>query len=141
MDELRWPVVKCESCNFDLREVDPKAGDKTNDVSGRLTWHDHCPKCGHGYQVGFRTPPDRPKVEGIDGPTLNYVTDQALEKAKPSENPDPEGLISKTAVAVMERPEPEAIKPPGEGEYFCTKCAKNHREKSRLGARHLKYKE
>ena len=38
-------------------------------------------------------------------------------------------------------PEPGAIIGPSEGQYFCTKCASNHNEKSGIGKRHSKNRE
>lgn len=145
MDELKWPVIKCEDCDYDLREATVKATEKGLDPSGRLVWTDFCPKCGHGYQVGLRTEPAKPLPEDESIPIIQYIKDEDL---KPTPQPpegsdvDPEGQLIEPSEPVAEsQPEPEAIRPPGEGEYFCTKCASNHKETSKVGKRHLKYRE
>ncbi len=62
-----------------------------------------------------------------------------------AEEQDPEHLLEQEPTgqgeAAQGKPEPGAIRPPGEGEYFCTKDAKNHREDSKIGKSHLKYRE
>lgn len=160
--ELKWPVVECESCGFNLREATPKAAEKSNDASGRLKWTDFCPKCGHGMFVGDRVLP-MPNEEELArreaAPVLAYVKEEVKAEGPPSgvppdergaalaiatdpENPDPEGQLSQEPKTnPEEKPEPGAIKPPGEGQYFCTKCTTNHNETSKLGKRHGKFKE
>ena len=161
---LKWPVTKCEACDYDLREVTPKAAERSN-VKGRPNWTDFCPECGHGYVVADRvlpTPTAEVLAELEAGPVLSYVKDGALEgkpEGEPSgippdkrgealaaettpENPDPEGHISQEPSASPEgEPEPGAITPPGEGQFFCTKCAGNHNESSGIGKRHSKHRE
>ncbi len=148
--ELEWPVTKCENpeCGYDLRESKPGQLEKGNDTSGRLIWNAHCPKCGRGYEVGYRvvpTPPAEIQGEQALAPVLSYVEDKTVKEVAPEENPDPEGLIGgKSEPVLEEKPEPGAIKPPGEGEYFCTKCAKNHKDTDKpksIGLRHKKYRE
>ncbi len=166
MEELKWPVTKCENpeCGFDFREAKPGQLEKGNDINGRLIWNAHCPKCGRGYQVGDRVlpkPPEEVAAEMEAAPVLTYEKDKELEvktegKAsgilpdqrgadlanKEEENPDPEGLLSQESVVPPEeKPEPGAIKPPGKGQFFCTQCASNHNETSKVGKRHLKYRE
>lgn len=92
--------------------------------------------------------------ESIDPEHL--VTPGKAEVGKPSgvppdqrgaalaeENPDPEGLLGKEPEVTQpeETQEPGAIKPPGKGQYFCTHCASNHSENSKIGKRHNKYRE
>ena len=163
--ELKWPVDICESCGFNLREKTPKAAEKANDVKGILKWTDFCPKCGVGMFVGdrFLTAPTAEELASRDAaPALSFVEDIKPEEAKPKgkpsgvppdergaalakteeENPDPEDLINQETKPQAEaRPEPGAIKPPGKGEYFCTKCASNHKETSKIGQRHTKNRE
>ena len=64
-------------------------------------------------------------------------------KALAEENPDPEGQINQEAAVTPpeEKPEPGAVRPPGKGEFFCTKCASNHKEASKIGKRHTKNRE
>lgn len=163
MEELKWPVTKCENpeCGFDFREAKPGQLEKGNDINGRLIWNAHCPKCGRGYEVGDRVLP-APTAEVLAerdaAPALAYAEakDLAKEVPQPSgvppdkrgaalaeENPDPEGLINKetdTTVA-EETQETGAVRPPGKGEYFCTKCVSCHREDSKKGKSHTKYRE
>jgi len=146
MVELKWPVTKCESCDYDFREVEPKASEKSNDANGKLKWSDFCPKCGHGYFVADRVeakPTAEAQAVSDARPVLSYVEDATVKPSTPQENPDPEGLLTQTAVAVETNPnpEPEAIRPPGKGEYFCTQCSYNHRETTKVGKKHLKYRE
>jgi len=163
MEELKWPVTKCEACGFDLREATPVAKEKGNDASGRLKWTDFCPKCGCGYFVGDRElpkPPAEALAEMEAAPILSYGEDKEVKKDKgkasgippdergatlaktEEENPDPENLLgTEVETTPDEKPEPGAVKPPGKGQYFCTKCAANHNETSKLGKRHLKYRE
>lgn len=165
MEELKWPVDVCESCGYNLREAAPKAAEKTNDANGRLKWTDFCPKCGRGMFVGDRVLPKPPEDVDADVKSiLSYEKDKGLEakpEGKPSgvppdkrgadlaakeENPDPEGLLGKKLeVATPEaKAEPGAIRPPGKGEYFCTKCVSNHKDTDKpksIGLRHKKYRE
>ncbi len=161
--ELKWPVVECEACGYNLREVTPKAAERSN-VNGRPNWTDFCPSCGHGYVVAERvlpTPTAEVLAERGAAPVLAYAEakDLAKEVPEPSgvppdkrgaalakteeKNPDPEGLLSKEpeVATPKDKPEPGAIKAPGEGEYFCTKCASNHKETSKIGKRHTKNRE
>jgi len=159
--ELKWPVTKCD-CGFDLREAEVKASEKSNDTSGNLTWTSFCPGCGRGYNVGARVKP-KPPAEALAemeaAPIISSGEEKEVEKdkgkasgippdkrgealAKEKENPDPEGLLGAEAEAPHEEtPEPGAIKPPGKGEFFCTKCASNHKEASKVGKRHSKFRE
>ncbi len=163
--ELKWPFVECEACGYNLREATPKAKEKANDPSnGKPIWTDFCPGCGHGYIVGDRvlpTPPAEVLAEREAAPAMSFVEEikpEAKGKLEPSGVPpdkrgaalakteevtDPEGLLSKEPVTEEpeDKPEAEAIRPPGQGEYFCTKCATNHRETSKVGARHTKNRE
>lgn len=171
---LEWPVTKCEGCDFDLREVTPKANEKANDASGRLTWNDFCPKCGYGYPVGDRTLP-RPNEEELarraNAPVIDNKPLKGLEEFDPehqvtsgaaitaigeasgippdergaslAEDPDPEKQLAEETEVTQpeEKPEPGAIRAPGENEYFCTKCASNHKEASAIGKKHTKNRE
>ena len=166
--ELQWPVDICESCGYNLREATPKAAEKSNDANGRLKWTDFCPKCGRGYFVGDRVepaPPAEALAEMEAAPIISSGEDKEVKKAKAKvsgippdergaalakeeENPDPENLVSTNdevatpaTVASSANQEPGAVKPPGKGQFFCTKCAANHHEKSAIGKRHLKYRE
>lgn len=166
MADLKWSVTKCENpeCGFDFREAKPGQLEKGNDINGRLIWNAHCPKCGRGYQVGYRVlpkPPEEVVAEMEDAPVLIYGEERILKdktevKAsgvppdkrgadlakKEEENPDPEGLLTQEPVAPpKEKVEPGGIKPPGPGEYFCTKHASIHRKDSKIGKSHLKYQE
>lgn len=114
MVELKWPVDKCENCGHDFTDSVPKGKDKTgfsDDGLKTRMYTDYCPKCGKGYQVGIVEP-----------------------------KPEEPKSIQLPKEAKVEN-EPDAIRPPGKGEYFCTHCAINHRETSKLGKKHLKYKE
>lgn len=155
---LEWPVTICEACGFNLRETTPKANEKSNDANGRLNWTDFCPRCGRGYAVGDRVlpvPPAEVLSEIEAKPVLAYERDKELEGKegeKASGVPpdkrgealavetDPEGLLNQE-LKTEEKLEPGTIKPPGEGQYFCTKCTSNHNETSKLGKRHSKFKE
>ncbi len=170
MDEIKWPVDKCESCGYDLREATVKAAEKSNDSNGKLKWTGFCPKCGHGMFVGDRELP-KPTEEEIAARESQAIlkdkeTSTGLEKFDPEHqvttgeqpigevpnippdesgaalaegNPDPEGLLGeKTEKPSEGDPEPGAIRPPGKGEFFCTKCATNHRENSKVGNSHSK---
>ncbi len=161
--ELKWPVVECEACGYNLRERTPRAAERSN-VNGKPNWTDFCPGCGHGYVVGERLLP-APTAEVLAergaAPVLAYAEakDLAKEVPEPSgvppdkrgaalakteeENPDPEGLLTQETQppATEEISEPGAIKPPGEGQFFCTKCASNHKETSKIGKRHTKNRE
>ena len=160
--ELKWPVVECEACGYNLRERTPKAAERSN-VNGRPNWTDFCPECGHGMVVAERVLP-APTAEVLAergaAPVLAYAEAEGLAKEvpKPSgvppdvrgaalakteeENPDPEGLLTQETQPQAEvRPEPGAIRAPGEGEFFCTKCASNHKETSKIGKRHTKNRE
>lgn len=161
MEKLKWPVTKCEHCGFDLKEATPHEKEKGNDANGKLIWTDFCPKCGTGYQVGYRVVP-KPTAEVLAeqeaAPVLSYVEEKAVErkpsgippdergktldKEKQEENPDPENLLG-TEPQPEPAPEPGAIRPPRKKEYFCTKCASIHslKETSKIGKRHLKYRE
>ena len=165
MEEQKWPVDICESCGFNLREKTPKAAEKANDAKGILKWTDFCPKCGVGMFVGdrFLTAPTAEELASRDAaPALAFTEAKPTEdksEAKPTpepsgvppdkrgaalaeENPDPEGLINQETQPQAEaKPEPGAIKPPGKGEFFCTKCASNHKETSKIGKRHTKNRE
>ena len=168
MEELKWPVVECEACGFNLREKAPKASEKSNDASSRLKWTDFCPKCGVGMFVGDRvlpaptaevlaereaTPalafteakPTEGEPEGTPTGKASGVPPDERGKALAKENPDPEGQLSKKPEPqIEEKPEPGAIKSPGKGEYFCTKCAGNHKDTDKpksIGLRHKKYRE
>ena len=169
--ELEWPVTKCEACDYDLREKTPRENEKSNDSSGRLKWTDFCPKCGYGYFVGDRvlpTPTADILAEIANQPVIgkqpidalasfdpeHQVTPGEVATGEPSGIPpdergadlaeklDPEGLLNNEPESPPEeKPEPGSIRPPGEGEYFCTKCASNHKETSGVGKRHKKYAE
>lgn len=91
--ELQWPIDKCESCGFDLREATPKANEKANDAAGRLTWNDFCPKCGHGYQVGERVIPQKTAEElaKLEAEKVVKKEEAQLEKI---EDLDPEHQVS-----------------------------------------------
>ena len=169
--ELKWPITKCD-CGYDLREAEVRASEKSNDASGKLTWTCFCPGCGRGYNVGERglpAPTAEVLAERDAAPALAFIEDKPSEgkpKVEPTkepsgippdvrgaalakteeENPDPENLISQeTGVKKPEETqEPGAIKPPGKGEYFCTKCASNHKDTDKpksIGLRHKKYQE
>ena len=62
-----------------------------------------------------------------------------------AENLDPEGQLSQEPQEESQQPEgapePDAIKAPGEGQFFCTKCAANHNLTSDIGKRHSKHRE
>ena len=173
MEEIKWPVVECEACGFNLREATPEARDKANDAKGKLTWIDYCPKCGHGYVVGDRVLPEptaevlaareaqailkKTATEGLEGsdPEHQLTPGEApvgeasgvqpdkrgADLAK--ENPDPENLINQESEVTKPKVPSEAgaIRPPGKGEYFCTKCASNHKETSGIGKRHSRHRE
>jgi len=97
--KLAWPVDKCE-CGYDLREAIPKANEKANDASGRLTWNDFCPRCGHGYQVGLRLVPALPADE-----LARQEAEKVVAKVAPAEvfaDVDPEHQITPGPVAVGE---------------------------------------
>ena len=166
MEELQWPVTKCENpeCGFDFREAKPGQLEKGNDINGRLIWNAHCSNCGRGYQVGNRVlpkPPEEVAAEMEAAPVLTYEKDKELEvkaegKAsgvlpdqrgadlarREEENPDPEGLLTQEPVTPSKGAlEPGAIKPPGKGQFFCTKCALAHRLTSKIGKRHIAYQE
>lgn len=159
MEVLKWPVTKCD-CGYDLREAEVRASEKSNDASGKLTWTCFCPGCGRGYNVGARglpTPTAEVVAEMEAAPVMSYVEEKAVKgKAsgippdkrgaalakKEEENPDPENLLGAGAeTPPEEKSEPGAITPPGKGEYFCTKCASNHKETSKIGKRHTKNRE
>jgi len=140
MEELKlaWPVDKCPTCNFDLREATPKATERGKDINGKLIWTDFCPQCGHGLVVGNRVLPPPPAEE------LARMEAAAIlgGKSQPEVNPDPEGQLSKEPrPPTKEKPETGAIPAPGPGQYFCTKCAANHNESSKIGKRHIKNRE
>ena len=73
-----------------------------------------------------------------------YELPDDMEKSeknfKPVELPEPElALESEPLLVVANAPEkPRELKP---SEYLCSKCKTLHRESSKLGRRHLKYKE
>lgn len=135
---LAWPVDKCPACNFDLREATPKATEKGKDTNGKLIWTDFCPKCGHGLVVGNRELPPPPAEELARMEAAPIIGSET----KPEVNPDPEGQLSKEpASKPEEKPEPGAISAPGPDQYFCTKCAANHNESSKIGKRHIKNRE
>lgn len=167
MVELKWPVTKCESCGFDLREASPKASEKSNDANGKLKWTGFCPKCGRGYFVGDRELP-KPTAEEIattaTQPVINKTAlklDESIDPehqvtpgqpskvnasgvppdkrgAELAEKLDPEGLLQTPEAEVTPKTEGPA---PMEGQYWCTQCAKIHNETSKVGKRHLKYRE
>lgn len=119
MEELKWPVDKCEHCGSDLTAVAPKARDKTgfsDDGLKTRMWTDYCPKCGMGYQVGNVQVPKKEEVHEEKVATENVAAEVAVSESG-------------------------AIRQPQQGQYFCTKCASNHNETSGIGKRHLKYKE
>ena len=165
MENIQWPVDKCDACGYDLREATPKANEKGNDAKGKLIWTDFCPKCGHGYIVGSRVLPklsEEALAALAAAPVLSYIKDERLEGKTADaasgvppdkrgealaaetdpENPDPEGLTTQEPETPSEgEPELGAITPPGEGQYFCTKCAGNHNETSGVGKKHSKHRE
>ena len=128
---LAWPVSVCEACGFDITTKDPKPQEKTFDIEHRKTWHDHCPKCGKGYQVGFREDVVRHIEPG-----------GVAEEAKGNiVNLQPGTDIEESIAVPDSEPAPTAVDTLPETMYFCTKCTKNHMRTSRLGKKHLKYQE
>lgn len=154
MEELKlaWPVDKCPACNYDLREKTPKATEKGLDTNGKLIWTDFCPQCGHGLVVGNRELPPPPAEElarmeaapiigGETKPEVNPDPEGQLNKEKPSDDPPLHFEGEQVGITTEEKPEPGAITAPGPGHYFCTKCAANHNESSKIGKRHIKNRE
>ncbi len=156
MEELKWPVDICESCGYNLREATPKAAEKSNDANGKLKWTDFCPTCGVGMFVGARVLP-KPPEDVESSPILSYGNDEKLETKPEGEpsgvQPDKRGaaLAKATDPETQGASEPETVaegttgpggvRPPGKDEYFCTKCASNHKETSKIGKRHSKNRE
>ena len=135
---IAWPVDKCPACNFDLRETTPKANEKGKDTNGKLIWTDFCKQCGHGLVVGDRELPPPPLEE------LERMAAAPIIAGKTEANPDPEKQLSQEPTPppeTPEKPEAGAIPPPGENQYFCTKCAANHNESSKIGKKHNKTRE
>ena len=140
MDELKWPVDKCENpkCGFDLREVTCKAKDKTGLSSDGLKtpmYTAYCPQCGKGYQVGF-----------VEIPEKKVMTQEKVLATVPSPNqvpeePEPEPYIEPKGKAQTIHPgKVEKPRSPNPGEFLCFKCSSIHRETSKVGKKHLKYK-
>lgn len=131
MADLKWPVDKCEKCGKDLTEIEPRARDRalSEDGSGKLMWADFCP-CGKGYLVGDRVPFPQRSV------SAKVITSQAeiLATAPGDRKAEPDKLYDPDKPQGPQR----TLKP---SEFWCTKCARVHRESSKQGTKHLKYKE
>ena len=69
------------------------------------------------------------------------IDPEGLLSQEPAPGPDGIAIIANRANAANLDEEPGAVKPPGKGQFFCTKCASNHNEKSKVGVRHNKYRE
>jgi len=133
MEGIKWPVDNCVNCGKDLTGVEAREKEKSRSKDGEDSWSDHCPQCGKGYIVGKRGAPIQ------RGVSAKIITSQAeilatapggrKAGAGPTDdlyNPDkPHG------------PRRDTLK----GEFWCTKCAGIHRESSKQGTNHLKYKE
>lgn len=128
MEGLKWPVDNCE-CGFDLTAAAPKAKDKafSDDGSRKPRWCDYCSKCGRGHIVGERQVPNVPEQL-----TPVQIAQALHPPEQETEEPGPTGPAPS---------EPDAVKAPGKGQYFCTKCAANHNETSKVGKRHTKNRE
>lgn len=146
MEGIKWPVDKCEHCGYDLTEVIPRPSTKalSEDGSGKPMWSDHCPQCGKGYIVGER---GIPVPRGLSVKVISSQAEilatapgerEAKAKLKKAQAPAlaPENLYSPDTDKTHELH--RSLRP---SEYWCTKCACVHREKSKQGTRHLKYKE
>lgn len=138
MDDLKWPVDKCEHCGFDLREVTPTGKDKTglsSDGLKKKMWTDYCPKCGMGYQVGYVEIPV-PKEMTQEKIILELPSpDKAPEEPAPEPFVEPKGKAQTLHPGKVEKP-----RSPNPGEFLCSKCTTIHRESSKIGKKHLKYK-
>jgi len=133
---IAWPESKCPACNYDLREATPKAVEQGKNTNGKLIWTDFCPGCGHGLVVGGRELPPPPLEE------LERMATAPIIAGKTEANPDPEKQLSQEPSPPPEyKPEAGAITPPGPGQYFCTRCAANHNDSSKIGKRHNKNRE
>lgn len=148
MEGMKWPVERCNHCDFDLTGIEPHARDKSlsEDGSGKPMWSDFCPQCGRGYVVGVRE---------IATPRGLSVQSQTVELKAPAQR---EVLVEKDKSLGIASPAPsefyepvvkaeETLKdsaekrPKRSDEYWCTKCAKIHREGTKQGKNHLKFRE
>lgn len=135
MEGLKWPVDKCEKCGHDFTQREPRAYDKalSEDGSGALKWADFCPQCGKGYIVGDRVPFSQRSV------SAKVITSQAeIIASAPDRRKAKAGLTDDLYDPDKPKGPQRTLKP---SEFWCTKCALVHRESSKQGANHLKYKE
>lgn len=130
--ELKWPVEKCENCNFDLSTVMPRARDKTglsDDGLKTKMYTDYCPTCGKGYQVGIIDIPAPKEMAQIKEPIVLPSPDKDTGDDEPEEK---------------EENKPGKPREPRPGEFWCTKCASIHKDTDKpksIGLRHQRYKE
>lgn len=145
MEDLKWPVDKCENCGFDLREVTPRGHDKTglsSDGLKKKMYTDYCPQCGQGYQVGYVEIPV-PKEMTQEKPIIELPSpDKAPDEPALEPYVKPKGKAQSIAVSQVLKEEPKAIggRELLSGEYLCQKCNKVHRESSKIGKSHIKHK-
>lgn len=135
MDGLKWPVENCVNCGKDLTEVIPHPREKSlsEDGSGGLKWSDFCPVCGRAEIVGDRVIPVPRTV------STKVITSQAeiLASAPGARKAEAESTNEFYNPDKPQGPQ-RTLKP---SEFWCTKCAVIHRESSKQGSKHLKYKE
>ena len=140
MDELKWPVDKCENekCGFDLGEVEAKPRDKTglsDDGLKKKMYSDYCPKCGRGYQVGYveilkpKEMTQEKLIQTLPSP------DKAPDEPTPEPFVEPKGKVQTIHPGKAEKP-----RSPNLGEFLCPKCHSIHRETSKVGKKHSKFK-
>ncbi|MFA5377307.1 MAG: hypothetical protein WC455_16270 [Dehalococcoidia bacterium] len=135
---LEWPVKTCQ-CGLNLWEHQPFQEEAGKDENGKLIWTCHCPGCGRGYIVGPRVEV-KPRPVGFDNALTpqprpgTIVTD--LPQDPTGRKPAPEDEEEEVIGA------PDAMSPAEmlPGSYWCGKCNTGHRETSKLGRGHLKYK-
>ena len=134
---LEWPKKVCD-CGNNLWEQQVFPEEQGLDENGKLIWNCHCRYCGRGYMVGPRVEV-KPRAVGYDAtltpqPRPGTITDIAQDPTgrKSAPEDDEEEVIG-----------PADAKPTAEmlpGSYWCGKCNTGHRETSKLGRGHLKYK-
>ena len=111
MEQLKWPVEYCESCGVFLATKEPRQGEKGFDANHRLTWNDHCPSCGRGYQVGFRDKIEPKVMTEIKASIALPSPDKVLE-VEPEDTTESTGeaqTFDKTKMVIEKPKEPERI--------------------------------
>jgi hypothetical protein len=106
--ELKWPVDKCESCEFDLTKKEPQAMEKGVNQQGKPIWTDFCPRCGRGYPVGDRTLPKLVSAE--EQPILKLPVKEVEEAEEPetleTESTGESQAVDRSKMVAEKAPEP-----------------------------------